>query len=295
MPPAPPTKLPFLRRTAATAVLLLGGAALADAGAGCRRVEEAKPSAEASAAAETATGSAADILAAPGTTVGPAADATPPADAALESSERIEEATAAPDAASASDAAAVETGSGEETAAESDGEQADASAARNAENAALLALLQEDPPDDAFGVGGIGRPYGVPMATGGGAAPDLPLGIVGLDYAESVPAFDVGVTVDDVRGSLDASLVQRELRRRSDRFRSCAQSVAGEGQNPVGRVRALFTVSADGTVAQAQVVQSTVSSVNLPSCVLARLRTLGFPSSDDLTTIEVSFVFEAPD
>ncbi|MBI5502541.1 MAG: hypothetical protein HY907_20015 [Deltaproteobacteria bacterium] len=251
MPPAPPARLPFLRRTAATAVLLLGGAALADAGVACKRAEETRPAADAPA------GHSGEASPATGTV----------ADAAL-----------APDG-----EGAVDTEGGDADQETVPGPEDADGVARDPDIAAPVAAL--DGGASLFGVSGITRPEVSVTATLGGIAPDR------RSSTQTQREFEVALDALQVDGPLDPGVVRRLLAQRRSRFLYCAEKVRGAGEDPVGRVTVSFRVDLDGRVARSAVTENSTSSGGLPSCLSPHIDGMVLPQADAPTEVRVDLVY----
>jgi hypothetical protein len=282
LPPSPAERLPFLRRTAATAVVLLGGAVLADAG--CKR--EAAPAPEAAVVAPTeAAADAAD----PGDAG--AGDAAAPDAAADDATEPAAEVVAvAPDVSPESVAEA--TGDADAPADAGD-EAADAASPTAAarRDGGVLAVLSEFPSlDGIFGtdddLGPTGRAHSAYAASGGGAAPDLPLGIGGSGSLNIRPG---PVTAD---GGLAPEVVRRIVGQHRGRLRSCGEHVSITNGPPVGKVRLGLTIHIDGRVADARIVRNETGSSPLEACILAAARQFLFPEAERPTTATAEIVYE---
>ncbi|MBI5485785.1 MAG: AgmX/PglI C-terminal domain-containing protein [Deltaproteobacteria bacterium] len=283
MPPAPPAKLPFLRRTAATAVLLLGGAALADAGAGCKRAEEPRPAAEAAAAPAADAAATSDA--------GSVLDGPPDAVPETTSGGAMEPDTAtaaAPDAAGEAD---DDVGPGEGASDAGEEVAADlADAVARAQDSGITTLLELlDAGESPFGVPDPGRPEISITATVGGLAPDMPAGI------GPVAAFALTLGEVEADGALDPEVVRRVLSQHRARFKRCVEEAERQGEDPTGRLQFRLIVDAGGTLVQPSVAQNSTSSSILPECIVPHLKAMAFPAAAGATNVRVTLVIRRND
>lgn len=228
-----------------------GGAALADAAAGCKRAEETRPAVDASA--------------------GLSGDASPATEAAAD-------AARGPDAELAGNT--VGGNADQETA--PGAEDADG-VARDPDLPAPDAAL--DGGENPFDVTGVGRPEVSITATVGGVAPDWPSSM------QSQREFALALDALEVVGPLDPVVVRRMLQQRRSRFQFCAEKVQGVGEDPVGRVTVSFQVDAEGRVARSGVTENATSSGGLPSCLSPHIDGMIFPQAEGPTEVRVDLVY----
>jgi hypothetical protein len=269
LPPPPAERLPFLRRTAATAVVLLGGAVLADVGAGCGRSPSTPAPDAAGIAVAAESGAAPDAAEAGETETDPADDGG---------------GAAAEDVLTTTDAAGSDGTDGPP------GDEADAAPDAGAADAGDAADAAEGERDatlgSAFGLVGDARPDVVHTVRCGGAAPDMP---PRLGDAEGF-SLRIANTVAD--GALPEEVARRILTTNRARLRACGEPLAAEGLAPRGRLRIRLEVEAAGRVASATLLDDGTGSRALAQCVTAAVGRLRFPEGGSATRIEFDLLFQ---
>lgn len=160
-------------------------------------------------------------------------------------------------------------------------------------------------PGDSGGLGGMGlRGSG---SGGGGSGNTIGIGGVGSkgrgsgtgNYGTGTGGFggkkgvDIGITSTDlaVTGSLDKELIRQVIRRNVGQIRYCYESQLSRFPNLNGKVAVRFIISANGSVAQSQVAQSTVNNSELETCVAGRVRTWQFPEPKGGGVVVVTYPF----
>lgn len=94
-----------------------------------------------------------------------------------------------------------------------------------------------------------------------------------------------------VSGSLNGADIAPELRRRAEALHSCYAEYLETHRDVVGAVRVRWVISATGVVEDVEVRQSTLNDPIQDECLARRISRLSFPASDDVTTVNQTFVF----
>lgn len=160
-------------------------------------------------------------------------------------------------------------------------------------------------PGDAAGLGGLGlRGSG----SGGGGLGDS-IGIGGINtrgrgggtegYGSGVGALggkkdvDIGITSSDpmVVGSLDKELIRKVIHANRNQIRYCYESQLNRFPKLSGKVAIRFMITAQGSVSQSSVAQSTVGNAELEACVAGRVRTWNFPKPKGGGIVIVTYPF----
>ena len=160
-------------------------------------------------------------------------------------------------------------------------------------------------PGDAAGLGGLGlRGSG----SGGGGVGDS-IGIGGINtrgrgggtegYGSGVGALggkkdvDIGITSSDpmVVGSLDKELIRKVIHANRNQIRFCYESQLNRFPKLDGKVAIRFMITAQGSVSQSSVAQSTVNNAELEACVAGRVRMWNFPKPKGGGIVIVTYPF----
>lgn len=160
-------------------------------------------------------------------------------------------------------------------------------------------------PGDAAGLGGLGlRGSG----SGGGGVGDS-IGIGGINtrgrgggtegYGSGVGALggkkgvDIGITSSDpmVVGSLDKELIRKVIHANRNQIRFCYESQLNRFPKLEGKVSIRFMITAEGSVSQSSVAQTTVGNAELEACVAGRVRMWTFPKPKGGGIVIVTYPF----
>ena len=160
-------------------------------------------------------------------------------------------------------------------------------------------------PGDAAGLGGLGlRGSG----SGGGGVGDS-IGIGGIHtrgrgggtegYGSGVGALggkkdvDIGITSSEpmVVGSLDKELIRKVIHANRNQIRYCYESQLNRFPKLEGKVAIRFMITAQGSVSQSNVAQSTVNNAELEACVAGRVRMWNFPKPKGGGIVIVTYPF----
>lgn len=160
-------------------------------------------------------------------------------------------------------------------------------------------------PGDAAGLGGLGlRGSG----SGGGGIGDS-IGIGGINtrgrgggtegYGSGVGALggkkdiDIGITSSEpmVVGSLDKELIRKVIHANRNQIRYCYESQLNRFPKLEGKVAIRFMITAQGSVSQSSVAQSTVNNAELEACVAGRVRMWNFPKPKGGGIVIVTYPF----
>jgi hypothetical protein len=165
-------------------------------------------------------------------------------------------------------------------------------------------------PGDAAGLGGLGlRGSG----SGGGGIGDS-IGIGGINtrgrgggtegYGSGVGGLggkkdvDIGITSSDpmVVGSLDKELIRKVIHANRNQIRYCYESQLNRFPKLAGKISIRFMISAQGSVSQSSVAQSTVNNAEMEACVAGRVRMWNFPKpkGGGIVIVTYPFIFKQP-
>jgi TonB family protein len=111
------------------------------------------------------------------------------------------------------------------------------------------------------GGGGDGQGYGTGAGTLGGRKNAVP---------------DVQAGVADVQGALDKDIIRRVIRYHQNEIKFCYDQELQKNQNLAGTVAVAFTISGDGNVIVASVVES-VGDATVDNCIAEVIRRCTFP------------------
>jgi TonB family protein len=158
---------------------------------------------------------------------------------------------------------------------------------------------------DNKGFGGMGTRTGKP----GGPGSDLGLGGMGpfgrkghpgssydnviIDRTTKKP-IKVAKDPDGTRlygDGLSKSLVGEYLSRYWNQFKWCYSRELDKDPNLYGKVTTTFTISNEGRVSDAQVLQSSLNNMNVEACLLRTIRRIRFPKPDGGGEVIVTYPF----
>lgn len=178
---------------------------------------------------------------------------------------------------------------------------------------AVWGSLSGATPDEAYGEnglglrgtgrhgGGDGRGIGVgPLRTlgprgRGGEDGDYGAAVARLTtHTASAPRAQAAAIT--VRGGLDKALVRRAVRDHLNAIRYCYSRALLTNHALEGRVSVEFAIAADGKVATAKILTSTLADPAAEQCLTAAIRRIPFPRppQGDVVIVSYPFVFRAP-
>lgn len=150
---------------------------------------------------------------------------------------------------------------------------------------------QSEPSGSAEQGGMIGAAVGAPAGPGGLGG----LGAESTRTATAPPGLGprlVALPPDDITGALTPEQVLRVVRRNLNPIRHCYAEALASDASARGRVLVEFTVAPDGWVASARIVQRTLSTVSVETCITATVRGWAFPAPADGTHAVVRQPFD---
>lgn len=132
----------------------------------------------------------------------------------------------------------------------------------------------------ALGIGGLGTKGN---GHGKGGYGSLDLGGRGKD--------DVGVVVDKITMSdgLSREVIGRIIQRHWNEIKYCYESELTKDPNLYGKVAVLFIIGGDGSVADAQIQQSTMGNANVETCMTNHIKRWKFPEPKGGGTVNVTY------
>ncbi|MBK6849447.1 MAG: AgmX/PglI C-terminal domain-containing protein [Proteobacteria bacterium] len=181
------------------------------------------------------------------------------------------------------------------------------------EATAAWGSLSGEDPGEAYGVNGLGArgtgrhgggdavgigvgPLGTVGARGRGGEPgDYGGGVAHLaSHTASTPRAQTGAIA--IRGGLDKELVRRAIRQHLNAIRYCYSRALLTNHQLEGRVSVEFAIAADGKVATAKILTSTLADTAAEQCITAAIRRIVFPKppQGDLVIVSYPFVLRAP-
>ncbi|HXN81057.1 MAG TPA: AgmX/PglI C-terminal domain-containing protein [Myxococcales bacterium] len=168
-------------------------------------------------------------------------------------------------------------------------------------NHALGGVKARAGPGDAWGVGGLGSRGG--GAGGGGRAlgigglgtrgggrgrggyGDVDLGGRGKEETQFIPGRTVVV------GGLSREVIDRIIQRHYNEIKYCYEKELSRDPSLHGKVTVLFVVDGAGSVADALVQQTTLSSESVEGCIVSHVRRWAFPAPDGGGTVQVTYPY----
>jgi TonB family protein len=104
---------------------------------------------------------------------------------------------------------------------------------------------------------------------------------------------DIGITSSDpmVVGSLDKELIRKVIHANRNQIRFCYESQLNRFPKLDGKVAIRFMITAQGSVSQSSVAQSTVNNAELEACVAGRVRMWNFPKPKGGGIVIVTYPF----
>ena len=94
-----------------------------------------------------------------------------------------------------------------------------------------------------------------------------------------------------VDGAMDKDLIRRIVRAHINDVRSCYKRGLTKNPNLMGRVAVKFTIAGGGAVESAEVAESSVSDVDVGTCMAKAVRRWKFPKSKDGKSVSVVYPF----
>lgn len=147
------------------------------------------------------------------------------------------------------------------------------------------------------GLGGGGRSFGGgfgagPIAVRGRASGDNTIGREQLRVADR-QVQQVAVTLGnaEVQGQLDREIIQRVVREHRREIRACYEAELQRNPSLEGRVSIGWVISPSGTVAAAQVENSTLNSSAVEQCMTRRILQWRFPEPRGGGIVRVNYPF----
>jgi hypothetical protein len=147
--------------------------------------------------------------------------------------------------------------------------------------------------EGTIGIGTIG-PFGAGAGAGAGQGSGSGSGRLGGTQRRPPPVVVTGSS--DVIGSLSREVVQRVVRQRLDKLRSCYETSLQKNPKLAGRVTTTFTIDPSGTVSTAQ-SESDLSDAAVLRCVETTFRSMTFPKPEKGGSVVVHYpvVFSSGD
>lgn len=138
---------------------------------------------------------------------------------------------------------------------------------------------------------GFGRVHGVgSIDTGGGRGQGASLGRRG----SSAPRASMSRGRPNVNGFLSREQIERVVRRHSRGIRYCYERELQNDPELGGRVSVNWTIDLDGRVQSASVVENSMGSRNVESCILREVRRMRFDQPDGgMVVVTYPFTFRA--
>lgn len=139
---------------------------------------------------------------------------------------------------------------------------------------------------EAFGVGGLGL-VGTGRGGGGAAYGTIGLGSgagYGRGSAGGVPGR-VRMAKATVHGSLDRDLIRRVVRSHVNEVRHCYTQGLAANAGLSGRISVRFVIARDGSVASAEIAESTVADEGVESCIAHSVERWRFPAGAEVTVV----------
>lgn len=147
---------------------------------------------------------------------------------------------------------------------------------------------------DAVGIG-VGRLHTIGAHGRGGEPGDYGGAVAQLaSHTASTPRAQTGAIA--VHGGLDKALVRRAIRQHLNAIRYCYSRALLTNHQLEGRVSVEFAIAADGKVATAKILTSTLADAAAEQCITAAIRRIVFPKppQGDLVIVSYPFVLRAP-
>jgi hypothetical protein len=134
-----------------------------------------------------------------------------------------------------------------------------------------------------------------PSASRGGG-PDAP-GAAGSGETGSRSMFSpVKIGMPSVKGGHPVEGIRKALIQRRNHLRYCHEKGLVDDPRLQGDVEFEFTISAEGNVTQAKIADSTLESEGVEKCLLVKLKSSTFPSSQGggIAVVNVTVTFRIP-
>ncbi len=165
-----------------------------------------------------------------------------------------------------------------------------------------LAGLQSSGMGDSSGFGGLGiRGGGIGGGGGGLGLGGLGTGGYGRGSGEGYGSIKIGqrgkqnVKVvkgrTKVVGGLSQEVVGRYIQRYWNQFKYCYERELTKDPNLYGKITMTFTISGNGRVGDASVIQTTMNNANVEECVLRVVRRIRFPEPKGGGEVIVTYPF----
>lgn len=94
-------------------------------------------------------------------------------------------------------------------------------------------------------------------------------------------------------GYCDKSSIEQVVRRRADAFRACYEEQLQTHPSNEGKITVRWTISTDGTVQDAKILQSSIGNNTIDNCVLRSIRVMRFKHEDGTCIVQWPFVFSS--
>ncbi|MCC7386084.1 MAG: AgmX/PglI C-terminal domain-containing protein [Deltaproteobacteria bacterium] len=137
--------------------------------------------------------------------------------------------------------------------------------------------------DGALGIGDLGRPG--PLSGG-----DVELS-GGHRRVEVRPCGTSRGCRAQVKGGLSHAEIAQVMNRNRPRFKFCYERELAANPHLSGKIAVRFTIAPDGTIAVADIAESTVDEPRVEACVLKTTRSLRFPSPRGGGIVMVTYPF----
>ena len=111
----------------------------------------------------------------------------------------------------------------------------------------------------------------------------IDLGGRGKDSVRIVP----GKTT--VVGGLSKDVIMKVIKRHQNEIKFCYEQEAQKNPDLAGKVAVGFTIDPTGTVADANVTETTLNNGNAENCMLSRIRRWKFPEPEGGGVVQVNF------
>jgi Ca-activated chloride channel homolog len=98
----------------------------------------------------------------------------------------------------------------------------------------------------------------------------------------------------DVDGSLDPSVIAKEIRSRLGAVKACYEAGLKRNPNIGGKIQLRFEVSSVGKVTSAEIENDTMHDDEVASCITSRVKTWRFPApAGGSVQFSYPFIFQA--
>jgi TonB family protein len=137
---------------------------------------------------------------------------------------------------------------------------------------------------------GVGNVNTAGRGGGGGNGSDYGRGVSRYGERESkAPQVIPGQPI--ISGSLDKEIIRRIIRQHRAEYQYCYEKQLNSKRDLNGKITVKFTISGNGSVIAATVVESTMGDAEVESCVLGHIRRWVFPEPKGGGLVEATYPF----